>query len=376
MLNASLSDKFNENSVPILFSLSLPRNPKPLNSQILSIPLTMNSTLATSFLHLKAPSLNSPSLPHFISLKSHNPNTNFSSISTLRLVRASSDHTHKPSILKSLTKAAILIGFTASVAVRFSVLPARAETSVPLTENRPTLEEEEEAEVEEVEVEKQQNQNLNDRSTPFSRLLDSSAEAIESLKSLLQQKLENGEDEEALKVLQRLVDAQPSVTEWKFLMARLLNEVGRTLDARQVFEEILHVNPLSFEALFENALLMDRCGEGDAVIRRLQEALDIAKEDNKVKEARDVRFIIAQIQFLQKNVEKALKSYKELSKEDPSDFRPYFCRGMIYSLLDKNEEAREQFAKYRELSPKKFEVEGYLRTPLSRMKVFGSNEEK
>lgn len=255
-------------------------------------------------------------------------------------------------------------------------MPARAETSVPLTENRPTLEEEEEAEVEEVEVEKQQNQNLNDRSTPFSRLLDSSAEAIESLKSLLQQKLENGEDEEALKVLQRLVDAQPSVTEWKFLMARLLNEVGRTLDARQVFEEILHVNPLSFEALFENALLMDRCGEGDAVIRRLQEALDIAKEDNKVKEARDVRFIIAQIQFLQKNVEKALKSYKELSKEDPSDFRPYFCRGMIYSLLDKNEEAREQFAKYRELSPKKFEVEGYLRTPLSRMKVFGSNEEK
>ncbi|KAJ6903319.1 hypothetical protein NC651_020732 [Populus alba x Populus x berolinensis] len=31
---------------------------------------------------------------------------------------------------------------------------------------------------------------------------------------------------------------------------------------------------------------------------------------------------------------------------------------MIYSLLDRNEEAKEQFAKYRELSPKKFELEG------------------
>ncbi|KAH8500471.1 hypothetical protein H0E87_015643 [Populus deltoides] len=120
-------------------------------------------------------------------------------------------------------------------------------------------------------------------------------------------------------------------------MARLLN----AQDARNVFEEILVANPLSFEALFENALLMDRCGEGEAVIRRLQGALDIAGEENKVKEARDVRLIMAQIQFLQKNVE---------------------------------EEAKEQFAKYRELSPKKFEVEGYLRTSLSRMKLFGSNE--
>lgn len=48
---------------------------------------------------------------------------------------------------------------------------------------------------------------------------------------------------------------------------------------------------------------------------------------------------------------------------------------MIYSLLDRNAEAKEEFAKYRQLSPKKFEVEGYLRTPLSRMKLFGTNDD-
>lgn len=74
-------------------------------------------------------------------------------------------------------------------------------------------------------------------------------------------------------------------------------------------------------------------------------------------------------------MDEALKSYEQLTREDPKDFRPYFCRGMIYSLLDKNAEAKEQFAKYRELSPKKFEVEGYLRTPLSKMKLFGSGED-
>ncbi|KAJ7942724.1 protein SLOW GREEN 1, chloroplastic [Quillaja saponaria] len=246
---------------------------------------------------------------------------------------------------------------------KVSELPARAESPVVVTEQASVLE-----------GENQIKQAEQEQSSPLTEFLESSSEAVEALKSLLQQQLENGEDSEALKILKRLVSAQPEVTEWKFLMGRLLNEMGDTENARNVFEEILAVNPLSFEALFENALLMDRFGEGQAVIERLEEALSIAQEENKTKEARDVRLIMAQIQFLQKNVEEALSGYQQLTKEDPNDFRPYFCRGMIYSLLDKNVEAREQFAKYRELSPKKFEVEGYLRTPLSRMKLFGSEE--
>lgn len=243
---------------------------------------------------------------------------------------------------------------------KFSHLPARAESPAAVVE-------------EEQRVGEDSDQDGR-QSSPLNDFLESNSEAVEALKSLLQQKLENGEDEEALKILKQLGSAQPSVTEWKFLMARLLGEMGKTENARDVFEEILAANPLSFEALFENALLMDRCGEGGAVIRRLEEALRIAEDENKPKEARDVKLVIAQIQFLQKNVDEALESYKELAKEDPSDFRPYFCQGMIYSLLDKNVEAKEQFAKYKELSPKKFEVDGYLRTPLSRMKIFGSDE--
>ncbi|XP_022956910.1 protein SLOW GREEN 1, chloroplastic [Cucurbita moschata] len=267
---------------------------------------------------------------------------------------------------KNYARAAILIGAAATMVGKFSHLPARAESPVVVEEEASRIEEEQRI-VEDSDQDGQQSSPLND-------FLESNSEAVEALKSLLQQKLENSEDEEALKILNQLVSAQSSVTEWKFLKARLLGEMGKTENAREVFEEILAENPLSFEALFENALLMDRCGEGEAVLLRLEQALRIAENEKKAKEARDVRLIMAQIQFLQKNVEGALTSYKELIKEDPSDFRPYFCQGMIYSLLDKNEEARQQFSKYRELSPKKFEVDGYLRTPLSRMKIFGSDE--
>ncbi|XP_073276813.1 protein SLOW GREEN 1, chloroplastic-like [Primulina huaijiensis] len=210
--------------------------------------------------------------------------------------------------------------------------------------------------------------------SPLAQLLESNSEAIDALKSLLQQKLEAGEDEEGLAILRQLSYAQPENLEWKFLMARVLNELGKIQEARDALEEILTKDPLSYEALFENALLMDKSGEGDAVMRRLEDALTFAETGNKTKEARDVKLIMAQMQFLQKNVDKALLTYDEILKEDPNDFRPYFCKGMIFSLLDKNVEAREEFAKYRELSPKKFEVEGYLRTPLSRMKLFGTDE--
>lgn len=259
--------------------------------------------------------------------------------------------------IKSTGAVILTTAVTTLMIGKFSQFPARAESSTALTEEKEVFEEEKTNE------------------SPLSEFLETHSDAVDALKSLLQRKLEDGEDEEALKILKRLVSAQPSELEWKFLMARLLNEVGETAESRKVFEDILTVNPLSFEALFENALLMDRCGEGEAVLQRLEEALKLAQEEQKEKEARDVRLIMAQIQFLQKNVDEALTSYQVLAEEDPEDYRPYFCQGVIYSLLDRNKEAREQFAKYHELSPNKFEVEGFLQTPLSRTKLFGTDSE-
>lgn len=338
-------------SLSILISLLQATDSSEAMFSALSAPSSLSSTMISSFVAVQAPPVAGLPRRDLLSLR----------------VKACSKQNGSdycfPEKLKSFARSAILIGAAVSMTGKFSTLPVKAESPV-ITTTEETLEEVKEEKPTDIEP-----------SSPLSELLDSTPEAVQTLRSLLQQKLENGEDEEALKLLERLVTAQPEETEWKFLMARLLGEMGRPENARQMFEEILRRNPLSFEALFENALLMDRSGEGDAVLQRLEDALAVAEAENLVKEMRDVRLIIAQIQFLQKNVDDALKSYEDLTREDPKDFRPYFCRGMIYSLLDKNVEAKEQFAKYRELSPKKYEVEGYLRTPLSKMKLFGGGDD-
>ncbi|KAK9076158.1 hypothetical protein SSX86_004491 [Deinandra increscens subsp. villosa] len=213
--------------------------------------------------------------------------------------------------------------------------------------------------------------------THIPEFLESNSESITAMKTLLQQKLEAGEeeDQEALKILKKLVSAEPENVNWKLLTARLLIETGETEPAREALQQILTENPLSFELLFENPVLIDSFREGETVVKRLETALEVAVEGSKEKEAKDIRLIIAQVRFLQENIDVALKKYDELVSEDPDDSRAYFCKGMVYCLIDENDEAKVQFAKYRELSPEKFEVEGDLGiTPLlSRLKLFGTD---
>ncbi|KAG0454041.1 hypothetical protein HPP92_025345 [Vanilla planifolia] len=200
------------------------------------------------------------------------------------------------------------------------------------------------------------------------------SDIVGTLRPLLYQKLEEGDDLEALSILRQLMVVQPIETEWKFLAARLLNEMGKVEESRHLLDELLESNPLSLEALFENAVLMERCGEGSAAVARLNQALELARAENREAVARDIRLIMAQIQYLQRNVKEALTIYDELSMEDPKDYRPFFCLGVIYTLLDQNSKAREKFALCNELSQKKAEVNAYLQTPLSRVKLFGTGD--
>ncbi|KAL1548631.1 protein SLOW GREEN 1, chloroplastic-like [Salvia divinorum] len=214
-------------------------------------------------------------------------------------------------------------------------------------------------------------QEEEDDSAENSHPLESSFDA---LKDLLEEKLEECEDGESLSILRKLSAAEPENEEWRFMAARLLTEMGRYEEAHGAFEEILSRNPLSFEALLENALVMDRWVEREAVFQRLSDALEVAEKEMKPREARGVKMIMAQMKFLEdmrflekeiKEMGEALRSYDVLAMEDPFDFRPYYCKAMLYSLMHYYDEADEQFAKYKALHTKQYEFEGGY--PLTRM---------
>ncbi|KAG7027110.1 protein SLOW GREEN 1, chloroplastic, partial [Cucurbita argyrosperma subsp. argyrosperma] len=138
------------------------------------------------------------------------------------------------------------------------------------------------------------------------------------------------------------------------------------------------------------ALVMHKNNEGQSVFEMLNKALDIARDHKKVTEQRSIGILIAQMHVVKGELEEGLKKFQELVEENPRDFRPYLCqgqasslthrlgfdsdticsspnltlvnivlfglsvKGIIYSLLDRKEEAAEQFETYRALVPDEF----------------------
>lgn len=189
------------------------------------------------------------------------------------------------------------------------------------------------------------------------------SDAIETLTLLLDQNYEAGDYEECLRILKELISAQPEHPTWKLLLAKVLKQIGETEKAFSVLDEVLSKNPIEPRALFEHAVWMGFEGKEEEAIERLEKALKIAKERNNATEIRDVRLVIAQVKLVQKKPDEALESFNELEKEDPTDIRIVFFKGLLYYCTDRKAEATEQFDKYFELIPNAPPAgDGYLTT--------------
>uniref|UniRef100_M8CTQ7 Uncharacterized protein n=1 Tax=Aegilops tauschii TaxID=37682 RepID=M8CTQ7_AEGTA len=79
---------------------------------------------------------------------------------------------------------------------------------------------------------------------------------------------------------------------------------------------------------------------------------------------------------LQGDLDLASEKLRTLINEDPRDFRPHLCQvfldhlqGIVYALLDKKEEADEQFDVYRSLVPDEFPDKSFINDVILSAKV-------
>ncbi|WOG82152.1 hypothetical protein DCAR_0101314 [Daucus carota subsp. sativus] len=145
----------------------------------------------------------------------------------------------------------------------------------------------------------------------YLKLLEKEPRNVGALKVLVSGNMKRGNPKEAVKYVERLIDVEPREVEWRLLQALCYEMTGELSKAKKLFKEILKTRPLLLRALH---------GE----------------------------------------LEEGLKVYKDLIDENPTDFRPYLCQGIVYSLLDKKKEAEEQFEIYRSLVPEEFPQRGFL----------------
>lgn len=158
--------------------------------------------------------------------------------------------------------------------------------------------------------------------------------------------------EHSLEILNRLIVIEPEEQEWRILKAQVQTYSGDFDSATKGFEEILAKDPFRVEAY--HGLVMaysESKSKLSEIESRINEAIEKCKKENKKKDFRDFMLLIAQIKVIKGNPIEALRVYQELVKDEPRDFRPYLCQGLIYTLMKKKDEAEKQFEEFRRLVP-------------------------
>lgn len=192
------------------------------------------------------------------------------------------------------------------------------------------------------------------------KLLEQNPRDLEALKMALYAKMKKGKTAEAVGYVERLIELEPEEVEWRLLQALSYEIMGKLVKAKRLFKDILKERPLLIRALHGLALAMYKNREGPAVFKMLNKALEIARRENRVTEERNIKILIAQMHVVKGDLEGASRQFQNLVNENPRDFRPYLCQGIIYSLLDKKEEADEQFEIYRSLVPGELPQRGFI----------------
>lgn len=232
---------------------------------------------------------------------------------------------------------------------RFNFKPALALAEAPKTSFSEKMEEKRDAQGEKEEEEEM-----------HAKILEGNPDDVEALKVVLYGKMRKGKMKEAVKFVERLIRLEPEEVEWKLLEALSYELMGDLRKAKKLFREILKERPLLIRALHGLALAMHKDREGPAVYEMLYKALELARREERVTEERNIRILIAQMHVVKGDLEAALKLFQDLANEDHRDFRPYLCQGIVYSLLDKKEEADEQFEIYRSLIPEEYPQRNFI----------------
>ncbi|ESQ45128.1 hypothetical protein EUTSA_v10010528mg [Eutrema salsugineum] len=226
-------------------------------------------------------------------------------------------------------------------------------------------------------VESNENVTLEEEERALEEHLATHPPDVDSLRSLMEVKIKSRKLTEAVEVIDRLIKLEPEESEWPVLKANIFTYSGDLDSAKTGFEEILAKDPRSLEAY--HGLLMAYSDAGldlKELEKRIEEAMLRCKQEKNDNDFRDFKLLVAQIRVIEGRHSEALKLYQELAKEEPRDFRPYLCQGILYTLMKKKDKAEEQFDKFRKLVPENHPFREYFMDNMLATKLFSEKTQR
>ncbi|GKV30066.1 hypothetical protein SLEP1_g38927 [Rubroshorea leprosula] len=278
--------------------------------------------------------------------------------------------THKPSLLQTITPilktTCIAVAATALFFLRLNHKPVIAAPATTAATVESGTKESTDSDV-----------SLEEQERTLDEYLIRYPDDLKALRSLMEVKIKLGKLQEAIEVINRMIELEPEEIEWQMLKAQIRTFSGEHESAKKEFEAILVKDPYRVEAYHGLVMAYSDSGqELKELEKRISEAMEKCKKEKKTKDLRDFKLLIAQIRLIEDEHFAALKIYQELVKEEPRDFRPYLCMAIIYTLLKKKDEAEKHFAKFRNLVPKSHPYRQYFDDSMFATKLFAEKAER
>jgi len=169
-------------------------------------------------------------------------------------------------------------------------------------------------------------------------ILDTNPDDADSLLLLVRIRLAERRAGQAEKLLQRVIESDPTREEAYYRLGMLQTTIGKRDKALATYLKLLEAYPYAYAGHYYAALLYKEKGEADKAVSHLEESLSIAPE------FMEARLELADILVTRQKFDDAKGQYRLALTHKPGDLQASLAMALLHQTLGEDEMARELFA--------------------------------
>lgn len=179
-----------------------------------------------------------------------------------------------------------------------------------------------------------------------------------ALKGLLEVRVQQGNIEAVIPVLEKLATQNPDTPDYSVLLAQTKQQTGDLEGAAQAYRTVLETRPGDVNALKGLSDLLIQQQRPQAAIALLQDTLNTADVSNQAKpgsvDSISVQILLGEVHYKLKEFDQAIATYDQAAQAAPQDFRPILGKALVLQAQGKTTEAAPLFTSAENLAPDQF----------------------
>lgn len=179
-----------------------------------------------------------------------------------------------------------------------------------------------------------------------------------ALRGLLEIRLQQGDLKGAIVPLEKLAQVKSEESDYAVLLAQARQQIGDNDAAIQTYRQILVTKPGNMNALQGLAGLYLQQKRPLAAVGLLQDTLKAAEVTNQAQanavDIRAVKLLLGQVYANQKQYDRAIALYDDLTTGDNKDFRPILAKAVVLQEQGRNSQAKPLFDQASNLAPAQY----------------------